>query len=193
MQEIFENDYSYDRLREDFFTVREQVDLRVLPAKGIGSINEEAFFAVLNEIINAAEENDVVAQDFIAYLYKRGYQGIIPSSAKIYMQWSVLAAANGNKYTIEKLKIFLTPAINNVCMEPDFDEIAARNDLYLENFEYVISRLFCQAMVDYMKLDVQEMVKGLTTTVKEVEEMEMRIFDKAREAVFPKVMEFLRN
>lgn len=192
MHSIFENDYDYDELKNYFNIVRDQIERNVRPDPD-ARVNEEEFFLMLNEIIDAAEKGDVIAQDFIAYMYKRGYYKIIPQSMKIYMQWSVLAAANGNKYTIEKLKIFLTPAINNVCSEPDFEQIAERNGLYLDNFEYVISRLFCQAIVDYLKLEASEMIKLLSTSIKEDFEFEMRVFDKAREAVFPQVMQFLRN
>ncbi|MFA6860417.1 MAG: hypothetical protein WCR30_03420 [Clostridia bacterium] len=193
MANIFENDYDLEELKEEFSLMREQVDMRLKKDNFSSKIKEEKFFTVLDEIIHAAEDGDIVAQDYIAYLYKRGYDNFIPVSVKIYMEWSIMAAANGNKFTIEKLMIFLTSAVNEVCAVDDFEQIVKKNELYIENYEYIIGRLFCQAIVDYLSLDIKKMIKSLTTSVNEDEEVELRVFNKAREAVLPKVLEFLRG
>lgn len=190
MKKIFDNEYEADELKKNFSVFRSELD-KVLDGRDW----EDKFFLFLDKLIDKSSKGDVSAQDFIGYLYKRGISGCIKASTRTYMEWTLLAGANGNRLSVDRLKIFMIPAHNHIFIEPDFEQIAKQNDLFLENYEYVLGRLFCEAMVDNLKLDLLKMIKKLMQKEQaEADEItEMRVFEKVRDMVIPDILKFLRS
>ena len=153
---------------------------------------EEAAIDAFNDICLDASKNDPIAQDYLAYIFKKGLRGIIAPNHEKYMQWQILAAANGNQYSIDKLSLFLNFALTEVLSAEDVEYIIRRNNLTESNYQYVLGRLLCEGIADELRLDPESLVKE-PLMHKEFDPAVMRAFDRARNFVIPKVLKFLRN
>lgn len=145
-----------------------------------------------NDVCMLAADNDPIAQDYLSYIHKKGLGDIIPENYEKYMQFQILAGANGNCFAIDKLALFLNYAFNEIMFAEDFEFIVERNDLTQENYQYVVGKLLCEAMADELELNPAKLV------VEELKNVEfnaklMRGFDRARNFAIPKVLKFLRS
>ena len=153
---------------------------------------EEAAIDAFNDICLDASKNDPIAQDYLAYIFKKGLRGIIAPNHEKYMQWQILAGANGNQFAIDKLALFLNYGFNEVMLADDFEYMIKRNGLTQSNFNYIVGRLFCEAMADELMLEPQKLLQEKLTSV-EFSGKIMRVFDRARNYAIPKILKFLRN
>ena len=64
----------------------------------------KSFLDMFAEVGSLAMEGNAIAQDVMSYYYKDGVKGFVPQNYDLYMKWAILAAANGNEFTIEKLQ-----------------------------------------------------------------------------------------
>lgn len=182
--------YSADDCQEAFVALRNKT-LRTLK-KTPDHQKEEVAIDVFNDICLDASKNDPIAQDYLAYIFKKGFFDVVPINYERFMQWQILAGASGNQFAIDKLALFLNFAFGKILVVDDIDFLIKRNNLTESNYEYVIGRLLCEAIADELRLDPETLVK------QPLEHMEfdpkiMRVFDRARAFVIPKVLKFLRN
>ena len=91
---------------------------------------EETFNSLYDNICISAVDGDVVAQDFLAYLNKKGWGNFLPINMDASMRWQILSGANGNGFAIEKLTIFLSFAVDKILSVEDIKEIAERNEIF---------------------------------------------------------------
>ena len=108
------------------------------------------------------------------------------------MAWRWFVPANGTGFAIEKLTIFLSFAIDKILAVEDIREIAERNDIFQENYQYIIGRLICEGIVDELHINARDMIKE-ETKHQEASPKIMHVFDNAREESIPRVLKFLRS
>lgn len=181
---------SADHCRQKFMEMRRQFNKSMEKADFLEK--EETFNSLYDNICIDAVDGDVVAQDFLAYLNKKGRGDFLPVNMEASMKWQILSAANGNGFAIEKLTIFLSFAIDKILSVEDVDEIVERNEIFQENYQYIIGRLLCEGIVDELHINAREMIKEKPKVVESSPKL-MREFDKAREESIPKVLKFLRS
>lgn len=182
--------FSSESCQKKFIALREKTQKKINKASVYD--REEVAIDVFNDICLDASKNDPIAQDYLAYIFKKGLKGIIPSNYEKYMQWQVLAGANGNQYSIDKLSLFLNFALNEILMVEDIEYLIKRNNLTESNYQYVIGRLLCEAIADELRLDAESLIKE-PIVHKDFDAKIMRAFDRARNFVIPKIIKFLRN
>lgn len=182
--------FTSENCQKKFMALRAKTQ-RIINKADIDAREETAIDA-FNDICLDASKNDPIAQDYLAYIFKKGLRGIIPENYEKYMQWQVLAGANGNQYSIDKLSLFLNFALNEILMAEDVEYLIRRNNLTQSNYQYVLGRLLCEGIADELRLDAETLVKQ-PIVHKEFDPAVMRAFDRARNFVIPKVLKFLRN
>lgn len=183
-------DFTSENCRKEFMILRNNIKKKVARA-GINE-REDIIIDYYNDVCLNAVNNDIIAQDYLAYIFKKGYEDVIPVNYEKSMQWQILAGANGNQFAIDKLSLFLNFALNEIMFAEDIGYILSRNELNKNNFTYIAGRLICEAIVDELQIIPERIVK------EELRHMEfnakaMRIFDRARNFAIPKVLKFLRS
>ncbi len=153
---------------------------------------EETFNKLYDDICINAVDGDIIAQDFLAYLNKKGYGDFLLPNYDLSMRWQILAGANGNGFAIEKLTIFLSFAIDKILNVDDVKEIADRNGIFQENYQYILGRLICEGIADELNINARDLIREAPKNV-EYSPKIMRVFDIAREDAIPRVLKFLRS
>lgn len=179
-----------DDFREGFFKLRRKVDRIIDNADFVN--REKAFFDLYTEIGVKAIDGDIVAQDYLGYLFKHGKEPYIKENIELAMKWLILAGANGNKGTIKKLSLFLNYAFDEIVFAEDFLSFRDRNGLYKENYEFVLGKLICEAIVDELHIDAMELTKTELTEI-QYNDRSLRVFDRARNNAIPIVLNYLRS
>lgn len=183
-------DFTSENCRRQFMILRNNINRKIAKA-GIND-RDDVIIDCYNDVCLSAVKNDVIGQDYLAYIFKKGLGDVIPVNYEKSMQWQILAAANGNQFAIDKLSLFLNYALNEIMFAEDIGYILARNELSGNNFTYIVGKLICEAMVDELQIVPEKLVKD------ELRHMEfsakaMRIFDNSRNFAIPKVLKFLRS
>ena len=176
--------------QSEFLVLRNAFNRKLAKADVLS--REEVIIDNFNDICLRASKDDPIAQDFLAYCFKKGVRDVIPVNWEKYMQWQILAGANGNEFAIDKLALFFNYAFNEIMLADDLEYIIQRNDITKDNFTYVVGRLLCEAMADDMMLSPEKLLKEKITSV-EFNAKLMRTFDRSRNYAIPKVLKFLRN
>lgn len=183
-------DYTSESCQKEFS--KERAKLLKLINKADFEDKEDVAIDGFNDICLRASKNDPVAQDYLAYIFKKGLTTVVPVNYTKYMEWEILAASNGNQFAIDKLSLFLNYALNEIMFAEDISYIINRNNLTSENYTYVIGRLICEAIADELMLEPENLIKQ-PLTLEEFNPRGMRVFDRARNFIIPKVLKFLRN
>lgn len=183
-------DFTSENCRKQFMVLRNNIKKRISKA----SINErdEVIIDCYNDVCLNAVKNDVIAQDYLAYIFKKGLEDVVPVNYEKSMQWQILAGANGNQFAIDKLSLFLNYAFSEIMFAEDIGYILARNELNQNNFNYIIGKLICEAIVDELQIHPEKIVKEELRHI-EFNAKAMRIFDRSRNFAIPKVLKFLRS
>lgn len=185
-----EKQLTLEQAKEQFIALRNHMDkiARETPAKTLDEVYGEEFAKVYTD----ATIGDVVAQDFLGYIFKRGKEGLVPENIDLSMQWLILAAANGNPLSVERLNIFLNYAYDEIVYQPDFGHLCLRNQITPNNYTYVIGKLLCEAIVDDLKISALNIIKEIPTELL-FNSTTMGMYDKARNRAIPVVLNFLRG
>ena len=183
-------DLSKETCRQKFMELRKKFNKAMENADFLEK--QDTFNKLFDEITIDAVEGDVIAQDFLAYLHKKGRGEFLPVNMEASMNWQILSAANGNGFAIEKLTLFLSYAIDKILSVEDVEEIAERNEIFQENYQYIIGRLLCEGIVDELQINPRDMIKSETRFIEKTPKM-MHRYDKAREESIPRVLKFLRS
>lgn len=107
-----------------------------------------------------AVQGDVVAQDVIAYFYRDGAGRFVYEDYEKYMQWEILAAANGNKFAIDKLQFFLGYAYDIIVEHKDFGKMKYKNEIDEYNYIFIIGQKICEQLVEDLKIDAAALVES---------------------------------
>jgi len=183
-------DWTSENCRKQFLILRSNINKKI--QKASPGNKEEVIIDCYNDVCLDATKNDPIAQDYLSYIFKRGLEKVIPVNFDKSMKWQILAAANGNQFTIDKLTLFLSHALNEIMMANDIGYIIARNELNEQNFNYIVGRLICEAISDELQLNPERMIKEGLSHV-EFNPKLMLTFNRARSFAIPKVLKFLRS
>lgn len=176
--------------QEEFIKLRNRMEkiARDTPYPQVDYVYGEAF----GEIYTNATLGDTVAQDYLGYIFKRGKEGLVPENIDLSMKWLILAGANGNQLSIERLAIFLNYAYDEIIYQPDIGKIKYKNNFDEFNYTYVLGRVICEALVDELEISALSIIKKIPDTL-EHNPITMGIYDRARNKVIPVVLDYLRG
>ncbi len=128
--------------------------------KILDSEEKGTFEDVFSDICAKAMMGDAIAEDCVAYFYSKGIPGFLNQNYELYMSWQVLAAANGNCFSIEKLEFFLKYVLDLIFTKDDIlKEAIIRGNITKDNALYVISNLLCEGIVDILKIDPKKLIQ----------------------------------
>ena len=190
MQQENQNTFSIFEARQAFMKMRNSLEriVATTPERLLSSRYGKAF----GDIYTEATLGDIVAQDFLGYIFKRRRENLVPENIDLSMQWLILAAANGNPLSLERLAIFLNSAYDEILRHSDFDYIKDKNNLTPDVFTPVVGKLICEAIVDELGISALKIIKEVPTELR-FNNRTMNIYDNARNKVLPVVIKFLKG
>ena len=150
----------------------------------------KSFMDMITDVGTLAMDGNAIAQDVMSYYYKDGVKKYIPQNYDLYLQWAILAAANGNEFTIEKLQFFLNYAFDEIVNSAKLPQILAKNGIDETNYIYVLGNLLCEGIVDEMQITAKKLVEMQGQTSKYSPE-KLREYKRALDKALPKVLDFL--
>lgn len=151
---------------------------------------KKPFLDMFAEVGSLAMDGNAIAQDVMSYYYKNGVKGLLPENYDLYMQWAILAAANGNEFTIEKLQFFLNYAFQEIIDSDKLQQIINKNDIDEKNYVFVLGNLLCEGIVDELQITAQKLVEAPNVEVKYTPE-KLRSYRRAMDKALPKILDFL--
>lgn len=166
------------------------VELRRVLNELLENEDRDKFENAWTEVGALAMAGNPIAQDIVAYYYKDGINGFLPENYDLYMKWSILAAANGNEFAIEKLQFFLNYAFQELITEENLQKILSRNEIDENNYFYVIGNLLCEGLVDEMHIDAKKLVEEKSGIVKYTPER-LRVYKRELEKALPRILDYL--
>lgn len=184
----YENMSSQD-FRDEIAIRREKIYRKLYR---VGSLEAERILFDEYEILcEDAAGGDPIAEDILAEWFRNGNQ-IIPENLEMSMKWLILAGANGNKYSLDRLKLHFGTSFDKIIDLNDFGKIAHRYDIHEYNYQYVLGKLICDAVVDEMNINALELAKQKPTYLP-FSPIVMRRFDRAINSGLEKLIEMLRR
>lgn len=158
----------------------------------VGSMEaEKILFSEYEELCADAAGGDPIAEDILANWFRNGNQ-IIPENVDLSMKWLILAGANGNKFSLDRLKLHFGFAFDQIINLKDFGAISFRFNINEYNYQYVLGKLICDAVVDEMKIDPLELAKQKPVFLP-FSSIIMRGFDRSINRAVERVIEYLRR
>ncbi len=155
------------------------------------SIDKGDFFDEFTELCEKALSGDCVAQDCVAYFFKKGVPEYLLPNFELYMSWQILAGANGNEFAIEKMEFFLQPALNAIIYDEQILQAALRRkNVTKENALMVISNLICEGIADELALDPKKLIH-MGNAASEYSPEKNRTYISAMENCLPNVIRYL--
>lgn len=167
-------------------------ELRKILNESIANPKEwkKSFKDMFDEVGGLAMENNCVAQDVMSYYYKDGVEGVIEENYDQYMQWEILAGANGNEFAIEKLQFFLNYAMQEIVDNEKLPQIMAINGIDEGNYIYILGNLLCEGVVDELGLSPKKLIDA-PAKKQEYSLERMRVYRSALDKALPRVLEYL--
>ncbi|MCI6542491.1 MAG: hypothetical protein MR423_01660 [Firmicutes bacterium] len=198
--EILDIDFSQDFNKSEIFNVnlyrdvfmelRRQLD--DLSARRGKSDKTYAEYddAVYN--ITASSATNPSAQDFLGYCYKKGFYDFCLMNYEKYMKWTILAAANGNAFSLSKLQIYLTTALDTLLSIPNISDLQDFMELKDDNFIIFLSKMICDEIVNIMEISAEKLIKMPEKYLEQTEENQKE-FDKAKFEATKKVSQKIKK
>lgn len=158
----------------------------------IGSMAAEKILIEEYENLCAdAAGGDPVAEDILAEWFRNGNQ-IVPENVDSAMKWLILAGANGNKYSLDRLKLHFGVAFDKILDLEDFPKISYKFKINEYNYQHKLGKLICDAVVDHMNINPLELAKKKPEFLP-FSSIIMRTFDRAIDVAVDRVIEYLRR
>ncbi len=188
---LFDNQKYYSKEEFDKISYEDQQEifLRIrawMPrVTGKDRYNSEKF---KNIIINRIEQicayacsGHIPSQDYMGYIYKRGYGDIFPINYKRSIEWSIIAARNGSKLAPQRMRAFMNPAVDMIMSSPRAGQIVKYNELNLSNYFWFLSQYVCELLYVDLQLDPVEMSKKELIEEDQNEKKARIFFDRFRD------------
>lgn len=166
---LFENQKYYNRNDFDKISYEDQKELFLRIRSWVPTASNEIRYnkdkykkyiiKKIEQICAYACSGHIPSQDYMGYIYKRGFADIFPINYKRALEWNIIAAANGSKLAPQKMKTFMNPAVDMVLMSPRWGQIIKYNDLNLKNYFWFLSQYVCEILYKELNLDPVEMSK----------------------------------
>lgn len=176
---------------EDFNIIRKNM-LEFCDLANNSQRDEDNFFDIFSNIVSEAKKGYLPAQDYLGYVFKKGLGDLIPANYETSMFWQFLSGANGNDYTLSKLRIFFARSYQIILELEDIEQISIKNNLSQENYEYVLGKLFCDAMCDELGVEINSLAEKKPVFLPQSLKL-VQNFESARIKSLSRVIEFLRK
>ena len=180
---------SSNDFKNEFARRRELIYSKVAKLGSLAA--EKVLFEEYDKLCEDATMGDPVAQDVLAEWYRNGNQ-IVPENIEFSNKWLILAGSNGNKFSLDRLKLHFGYTFDRIINVADFGKISARNHINEYNYQYVLGRLICQFVVEDMHIDPLELSKNKAVYLP-FSTLIMRRFDRSIDSAVDKVLEELRK
>lgn len=138
-----------------------------------------------------AAGGDPIAEDILAEWFRNGNQ-VVPENIDLSTRWLIMAGANGNKFSLDRLKLHFSYAFDRIIALEDFGQIAYKHNIDEYNYQYVLGKLICDAVIDYLKIDALELAKAKPIPLP-FSSIIMRQYDRAIDKAVETVIEYLRR
>ncbi len=200
---IFENEVYYDRekfsslefsyQRDVFLRIRSWVASVPLEIRYDNARYRKTILKRIEQIAGYACSGHIPAQDYMGYIYKRGFSTFFPINYRRGLEWNIIAARNGSKLAPQKMKIFLNPAIDKIIVSPKWASIIKYNDLNRSNYFWFLSQYVCDILYSDMGLDAVEMAKKPLIEEDSNENRTIVSMDRLRDSSVDKAIVVLTN
>ena len=164
---IFDNQNYYNREEYDKLDFATQRDLFLRIRTWVATVDREVRYnddlyrktiiKKIEQICSFACAGHIPAQDYMGYIYKRGFGEFFPTSYRRALEWNIIAAANCSKLAPDKMKTFLNPAIDMIFECDRIGSIIKFNELNKNNYFWFLSQYVCDLLIVDMKLNPSEM------------------------------------
>lgn len=157
----------------------------------LDSVDSDKFNDLFTDLCARAMASDCIAQDVVAYFFNKGIPDKLLPNYENYMSWQILAGANGNEFSLEKMEFFINSALDSIVNDTEvIAEALRRKNITKDNALYVISNLICEGMADQLKLDPKVLV-NFKQELSNYSPEKNRPFIDAMNNCIPAVVEFL--
>lgn len=200
---LFENQTYYNKEEFDKLSYETQKELFLKIRSWVPNVddatryNKEKYKKVIikkfEEICAYACSGHIPSQDYMGYIYKRGYDEFFPINYKRSIEWNIIAAANLSKLAPQKIKTFMNPAVDMILYSPRSAQIIRYNDLNIKNYFWFLSQYVCDILYKELNLNPVEMAKKQLIE-EDTNERRIRIFfDRFRDRSVEKAIEVLEK
>ncbi len=199
---VFENQHYYDKYtfsefefvqqRDVFLKIRHWVATVPLEVRYNNAMYRKTIIKRIEQVAAYACAGHIPAQDYMGYIYKRGFSTFFPENYERALFWNIIAASNGSKLAPQKMKMFLNPAIDQIVLSPRWAQIVEYNDLNRSNYFWFLGQFVCDYLKKALKLDAKEMAHLKLIESDEVEESRIIVkYDKVRNTCVQEAIEEL--
>ena len=184
---------SYENQKELFLRIRNWVANVDIETRYVKEKFKKVVIKRIEQICAYACSGHIPSQDYMGYVYKRGFADFFPINYKRSIEWNVIAAANGSKLAPQKMKAFMNPAIDMILLSDKWGQIIKYNDLNLKNYFWFLSQYVCEILYKELNLNPVEMAKK-ELIEEDTSERRMRIFfDRFRNRSVEQALKILEN
>ena len=155
------------------------------------STQRQFAYKKIEQICAYACSGHVPSQDYMGYIYKRGFDDFFPINYKRSLEWNIIAAKNGSKLAPQKMKAFMNPAIDMILISERWGQIIKYNDLNLQNYFWFLSQYVCDILYDELSLDPVKMSKKELIEEDTNERATRIFFDRFRDRSVEKAIKVL--
>ncbi len=178
---------TFDEQAELYRKFKKQFD--ALSVYNLAKANE-LYKEYLEETIMLACNGDVIAQDFLTYIYKKGRTGIFEPNLLRAYQWGIIASSNSSKLSINRLKFFYLPAFDEILYHPKLDECIINHNLDENNIEYFFGTALAEMITSVSDVNIKSMSK-LPLIPDEDNDENLRELERVRDRVIDNMMNLL--
>lgn len=198
---IFDNQNYYNKEEYDKLDFTTQKDLFLRIRSWVATVDKavryqddlyrKTIIKKIEQICAYACAGHIPAQDYMGYIYKRGFGEFFPENYRRALEWNIIAAANGSKLAPDKMKAFLNPAIDMIFECDRIGQIIKFNELNKTNYFWFLSQYVCDILIVEMKLDPKEMTRKALIEEDSNENRAVIFLDRLRDRVVQKAIENL--
>ncbi len=200
---LFENKKYYNKEEFDKLSYETQKELFLKIRRWVPDVDDntrynkdkykKVIIKKIEEICSYACSGHIPSQDYMGYIYKRGFDEFFPINYKRSIEWNIIAASNLSKIAPQKMKAFMNPAIDMILYSPRWSQIIKYNDLNLTNYFWFLSQYICDILYRELSLNPVEMAKK-EIIEEDTNERRARIFfDRFRDRSVEKAIEVLEK
>ncbi len=154
------------------------------------STANQYFKEYLEETIIIACNGDVVAQDFLTYIYKKGRTGLFEANLLTAYKWGIIASANGSKLSSGRLKFFFEPAFSIIAEHPKLDQVIETYHLTQDNIEDFFASALSEMITSVSDVNIKSMSKSPAIPL-EYSDENLRELERVRDRVIDNMMDLL--
>ncbi|NCB48309.1 MAG: hypothetical protein EOM55_01570 [Clostridia bacterium] len=200
---LFENKKYYNKDEFDKLSYEIQKELFLKIRMWVPDVDEETKYnkdkykkviiKKIEEICAYACSGHIPSQDYMGYIYKRGFDDFFPINYKRSIEWNIISASNLSKIAPQKMKAFMNPAVDMIIYSPRWSQIIRYNDLNLSNYFWFLSQYVCDILYKELSLNPVEMAKK-ELIEEDTNERRARIFfDRFRDRSVEQAIEVLEK